>query len=111
LQQETVRVGNLEQLVNKWLMHSAGVVSLWSGVSASILRQATYSTARFGLYNVLAKQAAQKWNGGNKLSTAMTIACAGVAGGMAGMIGNPVEVDSFRCATRNLKTHSRLHLV
>ncbi|KAK4452207.1 mitochondrial dicarboxylate transporter [Podospora aff. communis PSN243] len=73
-----------------------GIPSLWSGLSASILRQATYSTARFGLYTSLSRQLQA---GGTKPSTASTIACAGVAGGLAGMIGNPTEVVLVRmCA-------------
>ncbi|WYZ36028.1 hypothetical protein EsH8_X_000675 [Colletotrichum jinshuiense] len=75
-----------------------GVFSLWSGLSASILRQSTYSTARFGLYNYFAQQAKQ-WTGKDKLSTALTISCAGLAGGMAGLVGNPAEVVLVRmCA-------------
>lgn len=73
-----------------------GIPSLWSGLSASILRQATYSTARFGLYNSLSHQLSK---GGTKPSTASTIFCAGIAGGLAGMIGNPTEVVLVRmCA-------------
>lgn len=71
---------------------AAGIVSLWSGLSASILRQSTYSTARFGLYGLLSRQLQHK-SGTSKLSTASTIACAGVAGGLAGMVGNPTEVS------------------
>jgi dicarboxylate transporter 10 len=74
-----------------------GIPSLWSGLSASILRQSTYSTARFGLYSILCGQVQQR--SGTKLSTASTVACAGVAGGLAGMIGNPTEVILVRmCA-------------
>ncbi|KAK0648725.1 mitochondrial carrier domain-containing protein [Cercophora newfieldiana] len=73
-----------------------GIPSLWSGLSASILRQATYSTARFGLYNSLSRQMQKN---GSKPSAASTIACAGVAGGLAGMVGNPAEVVLVRmCA-------------
>ncbi|KAM7190089.1 mitochondrial dicarboxylate transporter [Rhypophila sp. PSN 637] len=73
-----------------------GVPSLWSGLSASVLRQSTYSTARFGLYNVLTRQITTP---GNKPSTSATIACAGIAGGLAGMVGNPTEVVLVRmCA-------------
>jgi dicarboxylate transporter 10 len=68
----------------------AGIRSLWSGLSASILRQTTYSTARFALYDILARNL-QRRNGG-KLTAGSTIACAGIAGGLAGMIGNPTEV-------------------
>lgn len=57
-----------------------GIRSLWTGLSASILRQSTYSTTRFGL-------------------TPSIILCSGLAGGIAGMIGNPTEVVLVRmCA-------------
>ncbi|KAK4457964.1 mitochondrial dicarboxylate transporter [Cladorrhinum samala] len=75
-----------------------GLLSLWSGLSASVLRQSTYSTARFGLYTILSGQL-QKQTGTKKLSTSSTILCAGVAGGLAGMVGNPTEVVLVRmCA-------------
>ncbi|KAK0721344.1 mitochondrial carrier domain-containing protein [Apiosordaria backusii] len=75
-----------------------GIPSLWSGLSASVLRQSTYSTARFGLYTILSRQM-QKQSGVAKLSTTSTVVCASVAGGLAGMIGNPTEVVLVRmCA-------------
>ncbi|KAK0669905.1 mitochondrial dicarboxylate transporter [Cercophora samala] len=75
-----------------------GIPSLWSGLSASVLRQSTYSTARFGLYTILSRQM-QKQSGTAKLSTTSTVVCAGVAGGLAGMVGNPTEVVLVRmCA-------------
>ncbi|KAK4664243.1 uncharacterized protein QC763_503850 [Podospora pseudopauciseta] len=75
-----------------------GIPSLWSGLSASVLRQSTYSTARFGLYTILSRQM-QKRSSGAKPSTTSTIACAGVAGGLAGVVGNPTEVVLVRmCA-------------
>jgi len=73
-----------------------GIPSLWSGLSASILRQSTYSTARFGLYNFLSRQLQSR---GQKPSASSTIACAGVAGGLAGVVGNPAEIVLVRmCA-------------
>jgi dicarboxylate transporter 10 len=66
------------------------------------LRQTTYSTARFALYDILARNV-QRRNGGGKLSAGSTIACAGLAGGLAGMIGNPTEV-----AKRGLDIGARL---
>jgi solute carrier family 25 (mitochondrial dicarboxylate transporter), member 10 len=75
-----------------------GIVSLWSGLSASILRQSTYSTARFGLYQHFANEARQR-TGQQKLSLGSEIICAGTAGGLAGLIGNPTEVALVRmCA-------------
>ncbi|KAI8267088.1 hypothetical protein K4K58_008787 [Colletotrichum sp. SAR11_239] len=81
------------------------IFSLWSGLSASIFRQTTYSTARFGLYNYFAQQAKQ-YTGKEKLSTAMTITCAGLAGGMAGLVGNPAEVILVRMCADGAKTAS-----
>jgi hypothetical protein len=80
-----------------------GIRSLWSGLSASILRQTTYSTARFALYDILARNIQRRTGG--KLSTGSTIACAGMAGGLAGMIGNPTEVIVFvLCSERRLNS-------
>ncbi|SPO04783.1 probable dicarboxylate carrier protein [Cephalotrichum gorgonifer] len=75
-----------------------GIPSLWSGLSASILRQSTYSTARFGIYNALS-QKARDYTGQSTLSTPWTMACAGTAGGLAGLLGNPTEIVLVRmCA-------------
>ncbi|KAH8821250.1 mitochondrial dicarboxylate transporter [Xylogone sp. PMI_703] len=79
-----------------------GVPSLWSGLSASILRQTTYSTARFGIYQYLAKEAKGR-SGRKKLTTGATITCAGVAGGIAGLIGNPTEVVLVRMCADGVK--------
>jgi solute carrier family 25 (mitochondrial dicarboxylate transporter), member 10 len=56
-----------------------------------MLRQSTYSTARFGLYNYFAGKARER-TGKSRLSSGMEILCAGVAGGLAGLVGNPTEV-------------------
>jgi solute carrier family 25 (mitochondrial dicarboxylate transporter), member 10 len=75
-----------------------GIASLWSGISASILRQSTYTTLRFGAYNYMAQQAREK-TGEQKLSSMTEIALAGAAGAMAGVVGNPTEVTLVRmCA-------------
>jgi dicarboxylate transporter 10 len=81
---------------------SIGIISLWQGISASILRQTTYSTARFAIYNYLAAVTKRSY-GTNELSAASTIACAGVAGGIAGMIGNPTEVILVRMCADGVK--------
>lgn len=78
-------------------LHS-GVLSLWTGLSASILRQGTYSTARFGLHTILSQQW-MRYTGETKLSLGSNVACAAVAGGIAGLVGNPTEVVLVRmCA-------------
>lgn len=78
--------------------HRQGIPSLWTGLSASILRQSTYSTARFGIHSHLSSKVLA-YNGEKKLSLSTNIACAGIAGGVAGIIGNPAEVVLVRmCA-------------
>ncbi|KFY29119.1 hypothetical protein V493_02539 [Pseudogymnoascus sp. VKM F-4281 (FW-2241)] len=75
-----------------------GIHSLWTGISASILRQSTYSTTRFGLYNYLTSVMKRSY-GVRDLSAVSTIVCAGTAGGVAGMLGNPTEIVLVRmCA-------------
>ena len=91
-----IRDGRLRIISNEgqgFCLPRVGIRSLWSGLSASILRQTTYSTARFGLYNFFVQKIKQK--SGGKLSAGSTIACAGLAGGVAGMLGNPTEVRFF----------------
>ncbi|KAF2651722.1 putative DIC1-mitochondrial dicarboxylate carrier protein [Lophiostoma macrostomum CBS 122681] len=77
-----------------------GIFSLWTGISASILRQSTYSTTRFALYGYFsAKLAAMSSSPHRPVSAPLTIASAGLAGGIAGVVGNPAEVILVRmCA-------------
>ncbi|KAI4734686.1 hypothetical protein E4T50_14786 [Aureobasidium sp. EXF-12298] len=75
-----------------------GIPSLWTGLTGSWLRQCSYSTARFGLYNYFAKEVKQR-TGTSKLTAGWEVVCSGVAGGAAGLIGNPTEVVLVRmCA-------------
>lgn len=97
-----IRDGEFRVLISKMSgrLTREGILSLWSGLSASILRQTTYSTARFALYDILARQTQQRT--GKKLTGGSTIACAGVAGGLAGMLGNPTEARSPQAISDNV---------
>ena len=44
------RVGIVGQVVKVY--RSDGIRGFWNGLSASLLRQASYSTVRFGIYDV-----------------------------------------------------------
>lgn len=74
-----------------------GVFSLWQGLTASLLRQMTYSTTRFALYGYLNRVYNQ-----NKTS-GMTMLCAGVSGGIAGLVGNPAEIVLVRMSADGAK--------
>ncbi|KIW32024.1 uncharacterized protein PV07_03603 [Cladophialophora immunda] len=83
-----------------------GIPSLWWGISASMLRQSTYSTARFGLYNHFAGIARER-TGQRRLPSSWEIACAGAAGGLAGLIGNPTEVALVRMCADGARSPSQ----
>ena len=68
-----------------------GIPSLWTGVTASWLRQSVYSTTRFGLNGYFVDKA-KKHSGQERLSSSWEILCAGASGGLAGLVGNPTEV-------------------
>jgi hypothetical protein len=80
-----------------------GIPSLWTGLTGSWLRQCSYSTARFGLYNYFAKEVKQR-TGTPKLTAGWEVVCSGVAGGAAGLIGNPTEVVLVRMCADGAKT-------
>lgn len=79
-----------------------GIPSLWAGLSASVLRQATYSTARFGLFTVLSQRldAQNPW---------ATVGAAAVAGAAAGVIGNPAEVVLVRMCADGARPAAERH--
>lgn len=76
------------------LVQQEGVAALFSGVSATVLRQTLYSTTRMGLYDILKK----KWtdpNSGN-LPLVSKIAAGLVAGAVGAAVGNPADVAMVR---------------
>ena len=62
-----------------------GVRSLYTGLSASILRQMSYSLVRLGSYDVIKQSLA----GDGRASTGQLLLAAGLAGGLGGVAGNP----------------------
>ncbi|XP_057650894.1 mitochondrial dicarboxylate carrier [Diorhabda carinulata] len=71
------------------IIKKQGILALYAGLSASLLRQGTYSTTRFGMYEVL-KQ--------NTRSDTFTskIAIAALAGGAGGIVGTPADMINVR---------------
>lgn len=82
-----------------------GIPSLWAGLSASMLRQGTYSTTRFGLHSYISNAALSR-SGRDSLPLTWNIACAGVSGGVAGLIGNPTEVVLVRMCADGAKSQA-----
>ncbi|XP_057470364.1 mitochondrial uncoupling protein 5-like [Actinidia eriantha] len=76
------------------IFQTEGVSALFSGVSATVLRQTLYSTTRMGLYEIFK----QKWSDSDSgtLSLGRKIAAGLVAGGIGAAVGNPADVAMVR---------------
>ncbi|KAB1212881.1 Mitochondrial uncoupling protein 4 [Morella rubra] len=76
------------------IVQAEGVAGLFSGVSATILRQTLYSTTRMGLYAILKT----KWSdsGSVTLPLQRKIAAGLIAGGIGAAVGNPADVAMVR---------------
>lgn len=94
LQTATTRGQGLGSMV--WqIVTKEGPLKIYSGLTASLLRQATYSTARFGIYEFL-KDTYVESTGIPKPLTAVLLPMSMVAGALGGLIGNPSDVVNIR---------------
>ncbi|KAG9147166.1 hypothetical protein Leryth_005410 [Lithospermum erythrorhizon] len=86
------RVGPIN--VGVKIIQQEGVAALFSGVSATVLRQTLYSTTRMGLYDILKK----KWTDPrtNNFPLMHKIAAGLIAGGIGAAVGNPADVAMVR---------------
>lgn len=75
------------------VVQTEGPLGLFSGVSATMLRQVLYSTTRMGLYEVFK----QKWRDSRgNLSLLKKIGAGLLAGGIGAAVGNPADVAMVR---------------
>jgi dicarboxylate transporter 10 len=87
-------------------MAESGIRSLYTGLSASLMRQMSYSLVRFGSYEKLKRRIATK----KKPTTVQLLFVAGVAGGLGGLVGNPAgetalpDSSGLKLLTRSLMT-------
>lgn len=77
------------------LIRTQGVGALYKGLSAGLLRQATYTTARMGIYNNLSGYALTR-NDNKPLPLWQKAACGLGAGGLGALIGNPADLTLLR---------------
>ncbi|KAL8291649.1 hypothetical protein RQP46_001907 [Phenoliferia psychrophenolica] len=68
----------------------------YAGLSASILRQMTYSLTRFGVYDALKERLSKDLRQGEQLPAWKMALAASVAGGLGGVAGNPADVILVR---------------
>ena len=91
-----VRSGDVTHtsLISTILRHrNHGILALYNGLSASLLRQLTYSTTRFAIYE-MAKQSVSP--NGEKIGFGQSLAMAAVAGGCGGIVGTPGDMVNVR---------------
>ncbi|KAI9305449.1 mitochondrial carrier domain-containing protein [Cunninghamella echinulata] len=75
-----------------------GAIRLYNGLSASILRQATYSTVRFGVYEKLKHSIAKN----QEPTVWQLLLCSSTAGALGGACGNPGDVVNVRMQSDGL---------
>lgn len=76
------------------IVQSEGMAALFSGVSATILRQTLYSTTRMGLYDVLKNKWSDEKTGNLPLTSKILAGL--IAGGVGAAVGNPADVAMVR---------------
>jgi solute carrier family 25 oxoglutarate transporter 11 len=80
------------------------VLDLYTGLSAGLLRQAVYTTARIGFFDTFMKAlTVRAHEKGQKIGFAERAAAGLSAGGIAAMIGNPADLALIRMQSDGLK--------
>ncbi|KAK2571913.1 Mitochondrial dicarboxylate carrier [Acropora cervicornis] len=75
------------------VVRTQGVLALYNGLSASVMRQLTYSTTRYGLYEVVTAEL-KKTN--DPIPFYQKISVAAAAGFVGGIVGNPADMVNVR---------------
>jgi solute carrier family 25 (mitochondrial oxoglutarate transporter), member 11 len=86
------------------IIRQGKVLDLYTGLSAGLLRQAVYTTARLGFFDtfMISLKARADVNG-TKVGFAERAAAGLSAGGLAAMIGNPADLALIRMQSDGLK--------
>ncbi|XP_017070728.1 mitochondrial 2-oxoglutarate/malate carrier protein [Drosophila eugracilis] len=78
---------------------SEGILAFYNGLSAGLMRQATYTTGRMGFYQVENEAYRNHFNAPPTLFSSMGMGI--LAGAVGAMIGNPAEVALIRMMSDN----------
>jgi solute carrier family 25 oxoglutarate transporter 11 len=90
--------------ITKEIIASGKVMDLYTGLSAGLLRQAVYTTARLGFFDTFIKKLNVRAEEQKRKVTFAERAAAGLsAGGVAAMIGNPADLALVRMQSDGLK--------
>lgn len=90
--------------ITRDIIASGKALDLYTGLSAGILRQAVYTTARLGFFETFIKKLNVRAEAAGRNVTFAERAAAGLtAGGIAAMIGNPADLALVRMQSDGLK--------
>lgn len=90
--------------ITKNIIASGKVLDLYTGLSAGLLRQAIYTTARLGLFDTFISVAkTHATEQGRNVSFGERALAGLTAGGLAAMIGNPADLALIRMQSDGLK--------
>jgi len=90
--------------VTREILASGRAMDLYTGLSAGLLRQAVYTTARLGFFDTfMAKLAVRAKEQGKSVGFKERATAGLSAGGLAAMIGNPADLALIRMQSDGLK--------
>lgn len=90
--------------VTREIIAAGKVMDLYTGISAGLLRQAVYTTARIGFFDTFMKALTVRATvNGNKIGFSERAIAGLSAGGLAAMIGNPADLALIRMQSDGLK--------
>ncbi|KAI9009218.1 mitochondrial carrier [Hyaloraphidium curvatum] len=90
--QTSVGAGSSYGSVVRSIVRQDGILGLYAGLSASVLRQLTYGTTRFAVYDWLKKEL----KGRDRLNPVTSTIAAALAGSAGGVVGNPADLANVR---------------
>ncbi|KAF2717984.1 mitochondrial carrier [Polychaeton citri CBS 116435] len=90
--------------VTRDILASGKVLDLYTGLSAGLLRQAVYTTARLGAFDTFMKTLNTRAEAkGTKVGFAERAGAGLTAGGLAALVGNPADLALIRMQSDGLK--------
>lgn len=90
--------------VTREILASGRFMDLYTGLSAGLLRQAVYTTARLGFFDTFMKSlSARAEASGTKIGFKERAGAGLAAGGLAAMVGNPADLALIRMQSDGLK--------
>lgn len=90
--------------VTREVIAQGRVLDLYTGLSAGLLRQAVYTTARLGFFDTFMKRLAVRAESkGTKVGFAERAGAGLTAGGLAAFVGNPADLALIRMQSDGLK--------